>query len=480
MKSMLPRSRLMPLVAATSCLGSWCASAAETTSQAAQSTAQQASIAVTHLVPLAPGESGSTPWSFSPAWFVLLAFGVPAMAWLGLAWKRALHEDPHRLRRSGVKELRRLLAQVRRSRSSPRPLDLHGWCRAAARTWGVWVAAPTGREVTQSLRTLTGDGDLSTTWRDLWSATERGLYAPEAVSPSDWLERTSSAAAQVDIPARQHWLPNRLRHWFPTLSVVMFAIACVMTGAVHAEQPQQSVATNMTAAAVSRLKEAQPAAQQALRANWNDWAAHYTVAAYQIEQGQWDLAVAHASAAFLQHPSLAATRDNLRFALQQTGTMDPTLRRLLYGAWYQRIPALLSPAGWQRLALSASVILAAGFIAIVFSVYVSKHIVSRRYILSGARTAIAAGAALLITSVMAWNAYGTLNRPNAGVLLQAINLSPLPTDLVTEQETSPLFAGSVVLPHHSFLGWRQITFGDNAPGWVRANAVMPFYASRAN
>jgi hypothetical protein len=456
MKPTLRRCLLLPLLVLTISSGCSAASAAQT-APAAQADAAPP----THLEPLALGEIAATPWSFNPAWFVLLAGGVPGITWLGLAWKRALDEDPHRLRRSGIRELRRLLARVRRSNSSPQPLDLHGWCRAAARTWGVRVSAPTASQVTRSLHALTGDGTLTTTWRELWSVTERGLYAADPAPPSDWLERTSSAAARVEIPKRERWLPNRLGHWLPSMATVLVFMACSASGPASAalEKSQQ---------------EARQAAVRALQAHWNDWAAHYNIAAVQIQEGNWNFAVAHATAAFLQHPSSAANRDNLRFALQQAGTMDPNLRRLLFGAWYQRFPALLSPAGWQHLALAASLILAAGLTALVLSLYVSSN---RRQLTSGGCSGLAAGALLLFTAVMAWNAYGALNKPDAGILLEGVNLNPSPTELVPEQETFPATAGSVVLPHGSFLGWQQIDSGGNASGWVRKNAVMPFYGS---
>jgi hypothetical protein len=420
-----------------------------------------------HLEPLALGDIGTTPLSFSPAWFVLLAFALPALTWLGFAWKRALEEDPHRLRRSGLRELRRVLTHLRRSRGSPQPLHLNGWCRTTARAWGVHVSAPTASEVTDSLHALTGDGKLTTVWSELWSVTERSLYAADTAPPSDWLERTSSAAARIAIPKRERWLPNRLSHWLPSLAAVLFAISCAACPATRAAQPEQS------AAPARELREAQPAALQALHANWNDWAAHHNIAAFQIQHGNWNVAVAHAAAAFVQYPSTAATRDPLRLALQQSGTMDPTLRRLLYGAWYQRIPALLSPSAWQHLALAASLLAAAGLTAMVLALYVSN----RRYLLLGGRAGLATGGLLFITAVMAWNAYGALNQPAAGMLLQGVNLSPVPTELVPEQETSPVPAGSVVLAHRSFLGWQQITIGENASGWVRRNAVMPFYGA---
>jgi hypothetical protein len=428
-----------------------------------------------HLQPLALGDIGTTPWPFSPAWFVLLALALPGLSWLCFAWKCALEEDPHRLRRSGIRELSRILTQVRRSGSSPQRLHLHGWCRATARAWGVQASAPTASEVTDSLHALTGDDKFTAAWAELWSVTERSLYAADAEPPpSDWLERTSVAAARIEIPRRERWLPNRLRHWLPSLAAVVFAISCGACGSsLTAQASRLAVEAEQLDATARLLREAQPAALQALHANWNDWAAHHNVGAFQIQQGNWNVAVACAAAAFVQHPSTAATRDNLRFALQQSGTMDPTLRRLLYGAWYQRIPDLLSPSGWQHLALAASLIVAAGLTAMVTALYVSNH----RYLLLGSRGGLAFGAMLFITAVMAWNAYGALNQPAAGMLLQSVNLSPVPTELVPEQQTSPLPAGSVVLAHRSFLGWQQVTFGENASGWVRRNAVMPFYGA---
>src|SRR5882672_3632087 len=122
------------------------------------------------------GQLGGTPWSFNPAWFLLLSLGLPGLTWLGFAWKRALDEDPHRLRRSGLRELRRLLVRIRRSGAVPQPVHLHGWCHAAARTWDIRVSAPTGVQLSQSLQTLTRDPLSASAWRELWSMTERGLY----------------------------------------------------------------------------------------------------------------------------------------------------------------------------------------------------------------------------------------------------------------------------------------------------------------
>jgi len=82
---------------------------------------------------------------------------------------------------------------------------------------------------------------------------------------------------------------------------------------------------------------------------------------------------------------------------------------------------------------------------------------------------------LLVLALVAFNDYGMLASANSGILVQPVNLSPSPTELVPEAETIPASAGVVVLPERSFLGWRKISAGVNVSGWVRDNAMMPFY-----
>jgi hypothetical protein len=379
------------------------------------------------------------PWSINPAWFALLAFAVPALTWLGFAWRQALAEDPHRARRAGIRELRRLLARVRRLRSAPRPQDLHGWCRATARAWGVRVSAPCAREISVALQTHTGNVAVTSTWHELWCATERGLYAPDGTTPPDWLDRAASAAASMEVPRRERWFPNRLAHWLPGLVIGMLT----------------AVASPSPAFAEGTVE------------------AHLTVATSEMQAGHWNAAVAHATAAFVRSPSSTATQETLRAALQQAGSADPVLRRLLFGATYQRMPALFSPGAWQRVALVASVIIAAAFAALVTALYARNR--RRQLSLIGSSTAVV-GVALFLTAISGWNAYGALNDPTAAILLRTVNVSPVPTDLVPEQETSPVPAGSVVVTSRSFLGWLQIRSGSSpTSGWVRANAVLPCY-----
>lgn len=456
--------------------------------QAAPAGGNADAVPTVHFAPLAPGSGGATPWPLNPAWFTLLALGIPATLWAGLAWKRALDEDPHRLRRAGSRELRRLLARMRRAGGPQRLAHLHAWCQATARTWGVRVSTPTKGQVARSMQVLAADAKEQAHWLELWTSAERALYGDRQATPANWLEEVASAARQVKVPPRQNWLPNRKHHWLPKLAASVYALA-LLAGAIGASRAAPAPAQHPSAASAApasaipapdartaaALAAAQRSAGQALRVNWNDWAAHYDVAAQQILLGNWSYAVAHFSAAFLQHPSSTLVRDNLRYCLQQAGTMDPTLRRLLYGAWFQRYPALLSPAGWQHLALFAALLTGAGLCALVVPLY---HTHRSRELRIGGRWAISVGAATLTVCVLAWNAWGALHSPDVAMLVEGVNLSPVPTDLVTEQETTPVSPGALAQYEKVFLSWRRVRIigvPGVGSGWTRASSVMPLY-----
>jgi hypothetical protein len=459
----------MKLLQAAACLVPLAARAADKTSAAGAPPP-------VHLTPLPLNVGGVSPWGFSPAWFGLLAVGLPALLWVGLAWKRALEEDPNGPRRASSRELRRMLARVQRAGGAPRPKDLYDWSQAAARTWGVYVSTPTGSQVSHSLSSLEGDAATQVRWYELWKSSERHLYAVGASLPPGWVQDATMAAKQVRIPPRKHWLPMRLRHWLPSLTAALCACT-ILAGACNVLRAAESASPALDAKAAAALSAAQSPAAQALRADWNNWAAHYNVATQQMVQGNVDYAVAHLTAALLQHPSYEVVQDNLRWSLQQAGTMDPTLRRLLYGAWFQRYPVLLSPVGWQRLGFAGGLLAGAGLCALVLQLYGARR---QRVLQTGGRWAVVLGVVPLVASVMAWNTWGDLHRPNVAMLVEGVNLSPAPTDLVNDRETSPAGAGSLALSQASFLGWRQarlVGVPGKVSGWTRAAFVMPLYAA---
>ena len=409
------------------------------------------------LPPALPlGDISSTPWAMSPVWFIVIALAVPAVAWLAFAWRHAFVQDPNHTRRAGIRELRRLLANVQRAQGRPQPRHLHAWFRATAKACGVRVSTPTGTQISQSLTSITGDANVSAHWRELWHATERSVFSADTTPPGDWLTRASSAAETIEMPKRVRTVPNQLKDWLPSSALtILIVLACSFPAGVRADALTDSLAPST----------------KALESNWNDWSAHYNIAALGAANGEWNTAVAHATVSFLQNPSSTATRDVLRLTLEKSGAVDPNLKRLLSDAWYARIPTSLSAAGWQRVALIAAGVLAATLILMVAKLYIAVRI-RGGFALAGLSTVV------LITAVLSWNAYGITNQPTAAVIVRSVDMSPVPTDLVTREETSPVAAGTVVLARRSFLGWQQIAVNGETLGWVRRNAVMPLYASR--
>jgi hypothetical protein len=303
-------------------------------------------------------------------------------------------------------------------------------------------------------------------------------------------------AATVDMPKRERLFPNRLGHWLPSVACALL-IVVVFGSQSFADVPWSAPPVESTATPSAEIEAApQPTAEApvdappeplavevaeqaeaALKNNWNDWAAHRNLAAYQTQQGELNLAIAHAAAAFVQHPTGSDTRDALLAALGETEIVDRNLRQMLSGAWYQRAPTLLSPTSWQRLALFAALLTAGGLSVLVFSLYSGQLMQpSRGVVLWGGRGVAALGAILLLASLVSWNAYGTFSHSEAAILVQNANASPVPTDLVPAEETSPLSAGSVVIAGRNFLGWRQVEAEREISGWVRGNVLMPLYA----
>jgi len=450
------------------------------------------------MQPLPLGEVAATPWSLSPFWFIALALVIPASLWLGLAWRRALLECPNRLRRTGIREMQRLLKSLQRADAPPLPVHLHAWLRATARAWDIRTSAPCVSEVSKAAHAISGDAAVSSRWHKLWATTEHGLYGPNVQPTRDWLQDATSVAATLDMPKRERFFPNRLGHWLP--SVAGAVLVAVMIGSTQSladvpwSAPADANATSTSGLGVppsptaetamatqpedppeDLAPEVAEAAEAALESNWNDWAAHRNLAAYEAQQGELNSAIAHAAAAFVQHPSGSDTRDVLLAALGETEVIDRNLRRLLSGAWYERAPTLLSPAGWQRLALLAALVTAAGLSVMVFSLYSRSW---RNVFVWSGRGVAALGAIVLVASVAGWNAYGAFSNPEAAMLVQNTNVTPVPTDLVPTEETSPLSAGSVVIAGRSFLGWRKVEAEREISGWVRDDALMTLYASR--
>jgi hypothetical protein len=423
------------------------------------------------------------PWALHPAWFALVAVLPPALVWLVCAWRRAYASDPAARRRAGIRELRRLLARVRRT-GEVRHEHLHAWRRAVARTWNVSRSAPTAEDIARAQLAITGDEDQTREWQTLWLASERALFGTAAAPSPDWLERAWAAAAALRVPERTRRFPNRLQDWVPAAVVVLVATSVVATSSVGpatAAAPGDS--GNRPAAAgvapdAGREAGAADAAAARLTRRWNDPAAHHALALAHAAREDWNASLVHAVAAFAQAPS-HATRTTLRSALDHNEVAARQLQPLLAGRWYERLPAYASPASWQRSALAAALVAAALLSTLVAAAYVTTPGALAQVRRWRLRELAAGGAAIALVvigaSVYSWSAYGLLREPDAAIGLQSANASPVPSDLVPEEETSPFVAGTLVRQRATFLGWRRVESASGATGWVRREVVRSVY-----
>jgi len=122
-------------------------------------------------------------------------------------------------------------------------------------------------------------------------AHERSLEAEEArlrcTPPPDWLERASSlAATRFHVPKRRE--PCCVSSE-PAGALVAF---CGWATVLVVGQPR------LLEPRFRFRRLYQRAAVNALHVHWNDWAAHYNLAVAQIQEGNWNYAVAMQLAAF--------------------------------------------------------------------------------------------------------------------------------------------------------------------------------------
>lgn len=424
----------------------------------ADSAADAAESALVPAAPLPLGQLGDLPWGMPPLLLLVPALLLPALVWLGLAWRDAYATEPMRLRRQGVRELQRLRDQLQQA--VPTPAQLRRCQRAIAAAWDVRSAAPTPDEIAAAVMTIHGNETEADRWRVLWQESERALYAADAWLAANWSGDFAVAVTTLAMPERQQPYPSQRRHWLPQ-AVALAMVAVVLT-------PIMGQASDAPITDTARW-------QQALALDARDWAAHRNLARQQLaEQGPLNAAAAHALASFLLHAD-ADARAVLDEALLQAGVGEPLLQTLFVEPQLKGLPAMQAPSGWEQFAVLAAAVLVVGLSLCLAGLY-RRH---RWRWISGGVVVAMVGLGALIAAQLGWSAYGDLRHADVAMLLQPANLYPEPTDLVPQEETAPLPAGAVVRIRHGFLGWLQVQHAGQAPGWVRRNAVMPLYAPPA-
>ena len=198
-----------------------------------------------------------------------------------------------------------------------------------------------------------------------------------------------------------------------------------------------------------------------------DPVARYNLGLTEAQLGDRQRALAHTTSAFLRAPRTDAFRWNLGVFASELARIDPAVERIAFGVGAAWVARQASPAGWQLLAVLASVgVCSAAGVGL-----------RRRF--SGAAggrawtgpVAVASLAAALLSAV-ALSEYGNLGTPAAAMLSEDARLRSVPTDADTPQTERPIPAGSLVTIEREFLTWRQVRRANGETGWLRTTTLV--------
>jgi hypothetical protein len=218
-----------------------------------------------------------------------------------------------------------------------------------------------------------------------------------------------------------------------------------------------------------------PAAESAWRENVAqapaDPSARYNLSLALAQQDRWDLAMAHATAAFVQAPDNEHIRWQFALAADKSGYLPEPLAAFPHPGPLQSLAQLASPGGWQTWLLVAAALLAVAIGMLIFGAYRSR---------SRARNVIAlmllvAGSFLALASVLGFHAYGETADARAVIAWHGGQLRSIPTEADTTQKTSTLAPGSIAVIDQTFLGWVRLSFANGQTGWVRKDDVVPLW-----
>jgi len=406
------------------------------------------------MLPLQPIEgSGSSarPWRLNQLMIagICLALLFPLL-WIGLSAQRAWASDSGKAARRARKQLRSIIARIDTLQSSNRDEALRDWQEHTAILWNGTPGTP--------LRELCGD---NTEWIDLWLDTERALYSERGLLPEDWQSRAQRALQAKSAPGFPVLSVLAPRNLFPALAAIL----------VLHMLPGDVVAQGTSAYQSGDFTEAEAVWREGIATDYNDWIAHHNLALALAQQGRFDEAGAHATVAFVQNPRHPSTRWHLTYTLERSGYAPPVVARFVNPRWPEHVARLASPAEWQRLILTGLGLAVLSLMLVLLAAY------GRRIPAQGfwCWSAAIVGVTLMAVGIFSLQVWGIVADSRTAMTWQPGELRSIPTDLASEQEKTPLAAGSLAIVEKPFLGWRQMSFPNGQTGWIRHERLIPLW-----
>ncbi len=402
------------------------------------------------ILPRDPFVGHAWGWAPSPVipWSVFgLIFISILGTWGRYAWVRVPETDPWRYRREARTRMIQALSQPLN------PETITEWQKAVRAFVKSETPVLSSAEVTSLFESA---GFESAPWRALWDEADRALYGPKATLGDDWGQRAMEEANRLTLPNPNRWTLFLPRNLFPLLFLVPM----------------------MAAAQVDPVAAYQQGDFETARVSWEkrvnekplDWKARANLSLALAQQNRWAEAEGHAAAAFLQHPREESLRWNLMRMADRAKGMDSELGQILqYGQWIY-----FSPAEWQLLLVLG--IIASG--AVLFVVLRRRYGYSD-WLVCWLQSGLLYGGMILIliSGLVLWK-YGVLGGTGAALIVEETEIRSVPTEVEKGALEKKLPVGKVVRIEGEFLGWRKVKLGNGETGWVRKQALIPFYQKR--
>lgn len=398
-----------------------------------------------------------TPHFFYFAASPLLAFFA---CWIGLAFRRSHLTDPQATRKQAKAQLLTLLKKFSSQSHEETKQQLMAWRHHTAQLLSLTHATPTAEEVRERVN-LNADPQAAEKWWQLWQATDSFLFSQHHQLPADWSQQALHAVPTIRLPQQPFWHLFLPKNFLPTFFIFFSIFVTSLSAQTNALEAYRQ----------GDFKTA----EKHLTQNWNqepdNWAVRNNLALTLAQQGRWSEATAHWTASRLLNPREQTIAWNLPVGLEKaTFTESPQLNFLISPSFL----LLASPAEWQWLFFLAIIGLTLGLIFLIFSRYrfvqKQRSFINRWIIYLLLFSSLSLG----LLALYGWKRYDILANPNAAVVWRTTQLRSIPTE-VDEQASHEIAPGTLVVVHKSFLNWLKIELSNQEIGWIRREALIPFY-----
>jgi hypothetical protein len=444
---------------------------------------------LSHLTPPAapPGAPGAIPRDPLPGsanalapfslrtlllWSAIPVAGL-VLFWFSLAFRRARATDPVRLQREARTRLIATIAQLRGTKE-PAKINrlLRAWQHDTAILWQFSRAVPTALDFEPSpslgesaggtaVAVASAPAVLTTTWKQLWSESDRALYGAQSALPADWATRAEAALGQKTVRSFSFLQLFRLENLIP---LVILTLAVFPALPLHAQDAKPAYDKGDFATAEKAWREA-------LTHVPTDWIAHHNLSLALAQQDQWPEAAAHAATAFVQHPRDPAIRWNFEFTSQHAGYTPSALGAFVHPTPLQLVAREFSPGEWQAL-----IVVAVFAVTFALALFLAKaYGAESAFLRPAAWVLLIVGVLTGAGSAFSLRLYSPANDIQAALVWRTSTLRSVPTEADTTQKTTPLAAGTIASINKTFLGWVQLAFNNGQTGWVRQDDLVKLW-----